>query len=59
MQRLAFELGLAETAYVVPRPDGDYDLRWFTPDGRDPVVRPRDARSARTRCSRPDGRPAR
>jgi PhzF family phenazine biosynthesis protein len=31
MQRLAFELGLAETAYVVPRPDGDYDLRWFTP----------------------------
>ena len=31
MQSLAFELGLAETAYVVPRPDGDYDLRWFTP----------------------------
>jgi PhzF family phenazine biosynthesis protein len=31
MQRLAFELGLAETAYVVPRADGDYDLRWFTP----------------------------
>jgi PhzF family phenazine biosynthesis protein len=31
MQRLAFELGLAETAYLVPRPDGDYDLRWFTP----------------------------
>jgi PhzF family phenazine biosynthesis protein len=31
MQSLAFELGLAETAYVVPRADGDYDLRWFTP----------------------------
>ena len=31
MQSLAFELGLAETAYLVPRPDGDYDLRWFTP----------------------------
>jgi PhzF family phenazine biosynthesis protein len=31
MQSLAFELGLAETAYVVPRDDGDYDLRWFTP----------------------------
>jgi len=31
MQSLAFELGLAETAYVVPRPDGDHDLRWFTP----------------------------
>jgi PhzF family phenazine biosynthesis protein len=31
MQSLAFELGLAETAYVVPRADGDFDLRWFTP----------------------------
>jgi len=31
MQALAFELGLAETAYVVPRADGDHDLRWFTP----------------------------
>jgi PhzF family phenazine biosynthesis protein len=31
MQSLAFELGLAETAYVVGRADGDYDLRWFTP----------------------------
>jgi PhzF family phenazine biosynthesis protein len=31
MQALAFELGLAETAYVVARSDGDYDLRWFTP----------------------------
>jgi PhzF family phenazine biosynthesis protein len=31
MQSLAFELGLAETAYVVARADGDYDLRWFTP----------------------------
>ncbi len=31
MQSLAFELGLAETAYVVPRTDGGFDLRWFTP----------------------------
>jgi PhzF family phenazine biosynthesis protein len=31
MQRLAFELGLAETAYVVPRGGDEYDLRWFTP----------------------------
>jgi PhzF family phenazine biosynthesis protein len=31
MQSLAFELGLAETAYLAPRRDGDYDLRWFTP----------------------------
>jgi PhzF family phenazine biosynthesis protein len=31
MQGLAFELGLAETAYLVPRGDHEYGLRWFTP----------------------------
>ena len=31
MQALAAELGLSETAFVVPRGDGDADLRWFTP----------------------------
>ena len=31
MQQIAHENDLAETAFVVPRPDGDYDLRWFTP----------------------------
>lgn len=31
MQRLANELGLAETAYVVPEGDHTYGLRWFTP----------------------------
>ncbi|HEX9259786.1 MAG TPA: PhzF family phenazine biosynthesis protein [Acidimicrobiales bacterium] len=31
MQSLASELRLSETAFVVPRPDGDHDLRWFTP----------------------------
>lgn len=30
MQLVAREMNLAETAFVVPRPDG-YDLRWFTP----------------------------
>jgi predicted PhzF superfamily epimerase YddE/YHI9 len=30
MQRLAAELNLSETAFVVPRPDG-WGLRWFTP----------------------------
>lgn len=30
MQRVAAELGLSETAFVVPR-EGDFDLRWFTP----------------------------
>jgi predicted PhzF superfamily epimerase YddE/YHI9 len=31
MQQVAAEMNLAETAFVVPRPDGDHDLRWFTP----------------------------
>ncbi len=31
MQSLAFELNISETAFLVPRADGDYDLRWFTP----------------------------
>ena len=31
MQNVAREMNLAETAFVVPRPDGDFDLRWFTP----------------------------
>ena len=31
MRAVAAELNLSETAFVVPRPDGDHDLRWFTP----------------------------
>ncbi|MGF1464594.1 MAG: PhzF family phenazine biosynthesis protein [Sandaracinaceae bacterium] len=31
MQRVAAEMNLAETAFPVPRSDGAYDLRWFTP----------------------------
>ena len=31
MRQVAAEMNLAETAFVVPRPDGDHDLRWFTP----------------------------
>jgi len=31
MQRVAAEMNLAETAFLTPRPDGDLDLRWFTP----------------------------
>jgi predicted PhzF superfamily epimerase YddE/YHI9 len=31
MQSVAREMNLSETAFVVPRPDGDHDLRWFTP----------------------------
>jgi PhzF family phenazine biosynthesis protein len=31
MQDVAAENNLSETAFFVRRPDGDYDLRWFTP----------------------------
>ena len=31
MQAVAREMALSETAFCVPRPDGDHDLRWFTP----------------------------
>ena len=31
MQLIAREMNLSETAFVVPRTDGAYDLRWFTP----------------------------
>lgn len=30
MQSLAMEMNLAETAYLVKRADGSFDLRWFT-----------------------------
>ena len=31
MQNVAMEMNVSETAFPVPRPDGEYDLRWFTP----------------------------
>jgi PhzF family phenazine biosynthesis protein len=31
MQAVAGELNLSETAFLQPRADGDWDLRWFTP----------------------------
>lgn len=31
MQAVAMEMNLSETAYAVPRPDGAFGLRWFTP----------------------------
>ncbi len=31
MQSIALENNLSETAFFKSRPDGDYDLRWFTP----------------------------
>ncbi len=31
MQKIAAENRNSETAFVVPRADGDFDLRWFTP----------------------------
>ena len=32
MQQIAAENNLAETAFLLRRDDGDYDLRWFTPE---------------------------
>ncbi|MFN8124056.1 MAG: PhzF family phenazine biosynthesis protein [Thermoleophilia bacterium] len=31
MQRVAAEMRHSETAFLVPRPDGEWSLRWFTP----------------------------
>ena len=31
MQAAAMEMNQAETAFLRRRPDGDWDLRWFTP----------------------------
>src|SRR5215471_17380946 len=31
LQAIAAENNLSETAFFVKRPDGDFDLRWFTP----------------------------
>lgn len=31
MQEVAMEMNLSETAFLAPRPDGSWDLRWFTP----------------------------
>jgi len=35
MQKIAAENRHSETAFVVPRLDGDFDLRWFTPEVED------------------------
>src|ERR1700736_4199434 len=32
MQKIAAENRHSETAFVTPRADGDFDLRWFTPE---------------------------
>ncbi len=31
MQNVALEMNISETAFLVRRKDGDFDLRWFTP----------------------------
>ena len=35
MQKIAAENHHSETAFVVPRSDGNFDLRWFTPEVED------------------------
>ena len=35
MQKIAAENRHSETAFIIPRADGDFDLRWFTPKMED------------------------
>jgi len=35
MRKIAVENRHSDTAFVVPRGDGDFDLRWFTPEVED------------------------
>src|SRR2546430_5717995 len=35
MRKIAAENRHSNTAFVVPRADGDFDLRWFTPEVED------------------------
>ncbi len=37
MQKIAMENNLAETAYAIPRGEGRYGLRWFTPGAEVPL----------------------
>src|SRR5437762_10263212 len=42
MQKIAAENRHSQTAFVVPRVDGDFDLRWFTPEVGRRSLRTRD-----------------
>jgi predicted PhzF superfamily epimerase YddE/YHI9 len=35
LRSVATEMNLSETAFVVPRAEGEFDLRWFTPSGHE------------------------
>ena len=37
MKNIALENNLAETAFFVPRADGEFELRWFTPSQEAPI----------------------
>ena len=47
MQQVAEEMNLSETAFLLPREDGSYSLRWFTPTNEVEFMRTCDA------CKRP------
>src|SRR4051794_11392731 len=36
MQQIAKDVGYSETAFVVPRADGEYDVRYFSPEAEVP-----------------------
>ena len=46
MQSVAGEMNLSETAFLRRRPDGAFDLRWFTPFDYRPNLSPK------RRCAR-------
>ena len=57
MQKIAVENRHSNTAFVVARADGDFDLRWFTPKVEDeagmrPWHPPMCSRCGNTRCGR-------
>ena len=54
MQRVAREMNLSETAFLVRRNDGGFDLRWFTAGRGGRPLRSRHAGERATCCGSPD-----
>jgi len=56
LQKIAAENRHSETAFVVARPDGDFDLRWFTPNVEDDLCGHATLASAHVLALRGHGR---
>ena len=57
MQKIAAENRHSETAFVVARQDGDFDLRWFTPEVEDDLCGHTTLAAAYVLGLRPDTTP--